>query len=38
VVKVEELRSTKKDGRRRRLEIEADVKDFGKRIAANKQE
>ncbi|KAK5950264.1 hypothetical protein OHC33_008733 [Knufia fluminis] len=36
--KVEELRSTKKEGRRRKLDIETELKDFRKRIAANKQE
>lgn len=38
MAKVEELRGTKKDGRRRKLEIEAEVKDFRRRITANKQE
>lgn len=38
MAKVEELRGTKKDGRRRKLDIEAEVKDFRRRITANKQE
>ena len=38
LAKVEELRSTKKDARRRKVEIEAEIKDFRKRIAANKQQ